>query len=327
MLAIIATEADLEDNKYLTHGIIARRNVDVKFIRPNGRRGLAKGVSIVKKGYINEFSLEYLALEFTRDCNVQCADCYVSANKINGKKLRYIDLEFIVELAKELNRSPAAGWREICITGGEPTLDITKLQVRYGILNECVPRKNIVIATNLVAIPYSEEGIAEFFSKFSDALIQASYNPFLEKQYEIIAANIDKEEHQIFCGNIPEKVSPELALLEKIRLFDDYAHKHNKKFRIRVGGVNKEEMDKYMQNALSYLGSKGRKEHDFIYASRVVRVGNGRNIKQAVDPADPSIRECTNQEEIYMCENGSLFPTVNHIDNPKKRIGTLVRLL
>lgn len=327
MIAIIATDRDLEKNRYITKNRIAHRNVDVRFIRPNGKRGLARKVSILKRDSINEFSLEYFALEFTRDCNVQCADCYVSANKINGQKPTYIDLQFIVELAQELKYSPAAGWREICITGGEPTLDVTKLQTRYGIFNELVPRKHIAIASNLLAIPHSEESVAEFFSKFSDALIQASYNPFLEKQYGIIAANITNEKYERFKDSISRSVSPEFALLEKIRLFDDYAHKHSKKFRIRVNGVNREEMDRYKQKALSYLGNKGRSEHDFIYASRVVRVGNGRNLEQAADPTDSAIRECEDQEEIYMCINGSLFPTVNHIDNPKARIGTLVRLL
>ncbi len=327
MLAIIATEADLEDNKYLTHGVIARRNVDVNFIRPNGKRGSARGVSIVKKGYINEFSLEYLALEFTRDCNVQCADCYVSAHRINGQEPTYIDLGFVVELAKELNYSPGTGWREICITGGEPTLDITKLQTRYAILNELVQQKKVVIATNLLEIHNSEEAIAEFFSKFSDAIIQASYNPFLEEQYRIIATNLDKPRYERFKSKVAHDGNPELALLEKIRLFDDYAHRHGKKFYIRVNGVTMEQAEEYRQKAVSYLGTKGRNEHDFIFAHRVVRVGNGRNIKQAVDPTDSAIRECGDQEEIYMCENGSLFPTVNHIDNPKKRIGTLVRLL
>ncbi len=327
MLAIIATEKDLEDNKYITRGTIARRNVDVRFIRPDGRKDSAKGVSIARKGSINDFSLEYLALEFTRDCNVQCANCYVSAKKTNGEEPRYIDLQFTVELAKELKDSPASGWREICITGGEPTLDITKLQVRYGIFNELVPRKHIVIATNLLAIPHSEKAVAEFFSKFSDALIQGSYGPFLEKQYKIVAANLDKPRYEKFEYCIPNNISPEQALLEKIRLFDDYAHKNNRKFRIRVSGVDRAEMDEYKEKAISYLGSKGRDENDFMYAARVVKVGNGRSIKNAAEPNDSAIHECKNQEEIYMCANGSLFPTVNHIDDPKNRIGTLVNLL
>ena len=81
-----------------------------------------------------------------------------------------------------------------------------------------------------------------------------------------------------------------------------------------------------MQRALSYTGSKGRDKTDFIYSSRVVRVGNGRRLKAAAVP-NLNTLECTQREEIYMCTNGSLFPTVNHIDNPLKRIGTLVRIV
>lgn len=327
MLGIIVTKRQLETNPYVSPEMLKYRDVDVRFIRPDGRIGSIGGVSIVEDGRINDFSLEYLCLEFTRDCNVRCRDCYVLANRIGKQEPRYIDLDFVFELANQLDYSPSAGWREIAISGGEPTLDMTKLQSRYAILNELIPDKDIVIATNLLAVPHSETAIAEFFARFPGALIQASYNPWLEKQYETIASNLSQPRYSHFEGKVSQRVRPESALLEKIRLFDDYAHKIGRKFYIRVNGVTREEAEKYKEKAISYMGTKGRAEGEFIFSHRVVRIGGARDIDGVASADDPSIRECGDREELYMCFNGALFPGVNFIEKPKKRIGTLVRLL
>jgi len=325
MLSIIARGSDLENNAYVVPQLIDGKEKRVSFERPDGNMGHARNVSIVRPGFINEFAMEYSAFEFTRDCNVSCPHCYVTAKKINGHEPTYISLDFVIDLAREMKDSPLGRKRIICITGGEPTLDIDKLGVRYGVLNELIKHKQIDIATNLLAIPCNEDAIGDFFSKFGDAVIQASYSPYLEKQYELIAQRMGEEAFQKFEGKLPENAKPEQTLLEKIRQFDDYAHKHGKNFRIRVNGVNREEMDACMEKVKSYIGHKGREEDEFIYAARVVKVGNGKKLGKAAE-ASEAVRQCSHQEEIYMCSNGDLYPTVNHIDNIRNRIGTLVRI-
>ncbi len=316
MLGIIVRESDLKDNDYVHKSQLKKRK-SISAKRPDGKRVQAKDAFLMDGSWINEFSLEYLAAEFTRDCNVSCGHCYVAANRGNAEDPQYIDLRFIMDLAEALNDSPSGRKREICITGGEPTIDQKKLKTRYAVLDEIVENKNITIASNLLAVPI--DSVGNFFSTFDDAMIQASYSPYLEKQYEMLAEKGGME------NRVPSRVHPKDSLLEKIRMFDDYAHEHAKKFIIRVNGIGPEDLAAFQDRAASYLGSKGRCTSDFIYSTRVIGVGNGKNLKGVIS-AEKAAIACSQSEELYMCINGDLYPTVNHIDNKGHRIGTIARL-
>lgn len=325
-LAIIARESDVVNNEYLTEGIYGNTKQNVNFTRPNGTEESLGGVYVVKSSWLNEFSMEYFAAEFTRDCNVSCKHCYVSAGSVDCDEPKYISLEFVSDIADKLKNGPIGRPRGICISGGEPTLDLKKLQTRYCIFNEVLNNKVIEIATNLLAIKCNDDAIGEFFSQFSDAIIQASYSPHLEEQYSRIAERISSPGYEKFKGHMPN-ILPGRTLREKIRLFDDFAHRHGRRFKIRVNGKDSEEMEEYKKRITEYIGFKGRDTSDIILAKRIVGVGRGRNIEGAATANDAQKKRCSQQEEIYMCSNGDLFPSINGIDNIENRIGTLVRLL
>lgn len=68
------------------------------------------------KANIQEYSLKGLTIEVTKQCNLNCIHCCISAGKPFGNELTLEEIKLILDSAKELNV------KFICISGGEPLM-------------------------------------------------------------------------------------------------------------------------------------------------------------------------------------------------------------
>lgn len=257
---------------------------------------------------------EYLAVEVTPNCNVGCSTCFNGSNRrqVGSEGIRYMSSSFAEQLAEAIGDNPYTGRvREICTTGGEPTLDLDRLVEITSIFAGLGGSNRIVVPTNSTVLPLDENELEDALARFDDNVVwQMSYNIPLLRQYERFRG--DKNPYY----QIPDSKDP---LLEKILKIKRAAQKLDIRTTVRVGGLTHELDDVY-----DYVTKHtGKKEKLFsVYAAHIRNIGSAEKTKGA---AERDTKVDKNHEKMYITSNGTIYPSM-HLWGSDLELGTVCRI-
>jgi len=209
-------------------------------------------------------------------------------------------LGFASELAQLLGDNPfARRTRNICVSGGEPTLDIDKLVTITDYLTALGGRNYVEVATNATVFPIDEMELEETLRGFDKRVNwQLSFNNPLRAQYKLHRGE------QSHYYQIPDRDDP---LLYKIGLVKMVAQEIGINVTIRVGGLTHEINDTYAY-VVANLGEK--EPHFRVYKSAVCAIGSAKGIEGAYERSDEL---CSSHEELYVCADGTMYPSMHWV--------------
>lgn len=256
--------------------------------------------------FLRQITAEYFADELTNRCNMACPDCF-NANDRTGSA-SYMSIEIARAIAKAMDSSARAAGRQVCLTGGEPTLDLESL-ISISKIFAGFDGNRIVIASNGTSFPLDKEALKDFFDRFSGVSWQLSYDEQHSRNFPA------KKKQRVQAANLPyAKRDPLLAVIVYVA---NVLNEKGKKLGIRVTVPpdKREQKEKYLQRLMTTLDLS---EHDLIYGngkahpytSLMAFNGKGRMLVPPYDPAASAIgKVCGTGEEVYVDCKGKIWPT------------------
>jgi hypothetical protein len=273
--------------------------LDVSAIDTFGRESVLRQVYVDDNPTVlREHSGEYIALEVTPNCNVSCRTCFNSsgAHQIDKEPLSYMDAGFAEAFATMLGANPFEGRsREICLSGGEPTLDLEKLASISHQFARLGGRNTVIIATNASVLPLGENALRDVFGTFPDTVQwQLSYNTPLQEQYRRWK-RIRNPTYQI-----PDTKNP---LLDKLRHVQRVAGSLGITTSIRIGELTHEDL---FNTVVGVFGEA------HVYRAAIRKIGEAIAVPEASGYGGPQSR---NSESLYIKSDGQLFPRMDDVNS------------
>jgi organic radical activating enzyme len=312
-----AQVADYRIN-YFAHPHLDLRKVDeLQVITPLGQRVQHNDVYVVdNQSAVRRYSADFLFFEVTPNCNMTCGFCSNKTTRkgeLKRENVRYVDMLFAQEFAESIGDNPYVGrTRTICLTGGEPTLELEKLAEITGYFGRLGGKNQIVVPTNCSTLPLDQSELEDTMSKFDSQGVEwrLSFNFGLIRQFASISG------YQNRYYQIPDSEEP---LLDKILLIKEAAEKVGAKTGINICGY-RNELDWLNEEIRRRLGEETK--NCFFQSSRIKRIGNAVNHE---DADDVSVRVHPQKESMYVRNSGTIFPSGQVLFNRRLQLGTLCR--
>lgn len=302
LILIVPSERESISKAYFSDEFLERvdSNIkwgDIEFKRPDGKVEKVKGARVSRLDFLKEVTSEKLYLMVTNNCNVSCEDCGAKATIPTDGNISYIWLSFVEALLPYIRRRVyhyVRGGRQIFISGGEPTLDVSRLGQIARILAE-VEKSYLAIHTNGIRIPIKDKEFAEFADRFEDVIFLVGYSMALKEQYAIKCTDrgFDPEHNYL-----PD-CDPEVALLEKHRLLFELAQRAEGKVTVRpLIRSHKIEFNRLKEELFKHVG---RDYSNLTRPEETQKLGrSNKGIPAKVDP-------CSTRSELTITPDGRVY--------------------
>jgi hypothetical protein len=266
----------------------------IRFRRPDGKIGEVTGAMATHLD-LQEVTSEKLYLMVTTFCNVSCKDCGADAQLAKKtKEIDYMEPYFVSTLLPYIKKNifpDRKNGRQLYVSGGEPTLDLHRLEQIVEILGG-VEKRFLAIYTNGILIPIKEGPFKEFADRFKDAIILFNCSTELAEEYRHLYSG---EQSSQLNGYLPD-CRPENALKEKHRTLLELAQD-----RIKIHPLlrcSKTDLNQLKNELIEYIGEK--------YAGLIISQETqilGRSTRGIPPKTDP----CSEVEELTITPDGSVF--------------------
>jgi len=272
---------------------------------PIGERVEVEG-TLVEDPNLDVHAAEFLYLEVTPACQLNCAHCGVKGDALKTKgevtlnTVPYLTEEFALALGENMKNYPYSKMqRSFFFGGGEPLIAPEKFSRLQEILQN-LPQTYRIVTTNGLSLPLEEEKFAAFMEYIHKPQLMLSLSQAHRQQYEILARKGG------FPGYIPN-VPPEQALFEKAAIL----HRHCVKLGLP-----------YAINAVE------RSPHALATELRELILHSATLEPNIVcTTIDGSRNPCSQGEEMAIRSNGRIYPHCYHIFNGKYYIGRMGLLI
>ncbi len=262
--------------------------------------------TIVENPRLDTYAAEFLYLEVTPACQLNCAHCGVRKDALKTKEevindeVPYITEDFAVALQDNMKTYPYPYLKRAFFQGGGEPLISPKKFARLQEILDPLPQTNRVVTTNVLSLPLDIEQLAELMDEIKKPQIMASYSELHCRQYELLA------KQGRFSEYIPEG-EPSTALQRKISLLHHNFAKLGLNFTINVVEKFKEPFSRDLRESILQYGHHTAVREPHIIATII-----------------DGIREpCSQGEEMAIRSNGRVYPHCYHIFNGQYYIGRM----
>ncbi|MFH1316649.1 MAG: radical SAM protein [Candidatus Woesearchaeota archaeon] len=299
LVAVVEREASHYAEQWFHMRPGARDNVDtVRIETPIGQQRIVTGTVVpVDLSYITS---EYFYLDVTNRCNFACSMCGVKGDLIRGpvsgeEKASYLTDEFVDCVAEGIKEYLPwlVGHRIMFYGGGEPLVDPDQFARIHHSFDD-VENTTRVVITNGLSLPISEDGLLEFLDRIGNPFVMITYSEDHANHYEALAGNG-------LAGKYIPDVSPEQALVEKIRLLNDHAIKNGFGFSVNAVYPNGHPSELDLRDMILQGALK----------NSVMTCFNGRR--------DP----CSQNKETSIRFNGDVYPHCYDIFTKNNKLGII----